>query len=229
MWWIIRCLSLLLATPLLADETLHQTLRELERAVNIPVRDAVLGTVDYDFAYVAGPNERIILLEGYPDSLEGDPDSLMALLESLPLDLQQANVDSLKATLSLPAGLDTLSLLLGVYPSGPDVLDTGARPTLAESELSMMDRRQQRWLLEALKDYWPTGSVLFLTTPDMEPTGSVAAVPIHWSFRRPTRPPQEPEVLAYGQHTLTFQNVAGDWKASHIEDLIADIRMALIP
>ena len=147
----------------------------------------------------------------------------------LPDDLQTADVAALKERLSRPVVSDQNTLLLGVRAVKADPRYVDETLTLADEELSVMERRFLVWDAKQIWDRWPTGSLLHLETDAGEADGEVAEIPLHWSFRRPGAPPfDNPKVMAEGEFPLVLKRRDGEWKVSHIEVFVAQISGRLV-
>ena len=220
-------------------------LKFLQDRLNRTHLDAVLGAVDYDLAYAPRltRHPNIVLLETPPPL----PDSLQRVVsdtipswrklmptkispvkttkasrlrrEDLPADLRQADIATLRANLPWSPRMPEETGYLAAWKASGTYWFPDERLTLAESELSVMERRQWRWKAREVFRHKPFGSILLLHAGKPVASGQGFELPVQWSFRRPNR--LSWETLTSGEVTLTFQKVDGVWKASHIEQLIA--------
>lgn len=229
-----------------SSEEIQQALMRLQDRLHSAALESVLGSVDYEYVYSVASNEDVALLEEVKAEEVVLPDSAKARLpdgrqpvaqgpqkarltkEQLPAELRLADVAALKGRFKAQAGLSD-KVYLGVRPVAKDKRFAGERLSLAESELSMEERRQLRWDTHELFRNWPGGSVLFLEADETAARGNDAEVPVHWSFRRPGPPPfDQPEILASGELMLSMRKVGGEWKVSHIEKLIGALHANVV-
>ncbi|MCC7264633.1 MAG: hypothetical protein IT369_19130 [Candidatus Latescibacteria bacterium] len=229
-----------------SGEELQQALMRLQDRLHSAALESVLGSVDYEYVYAVPGNEEVVLLEEIQVERPALPDTGKAIVpdegqalaqgnrqarlarEDLPVELRLADVVALKGRYKPQVGLSE-KVYLGVRAVARDERFSGERLSLAETELSMEERRQLRWDTHELFRNWPGGSVLFLEAGEAAAQGDAAEVPVYWSFRRPGPPPfDKPEVLASGMMNLSLRKVGEEWKVSHIERLIAALHTEVV-
>ncbi|MEW6755458.1 MAG: hypothetical protein AB1505_31445 [Candidatus Latescibacterota bacterium] len=141
---------------------------------------------------------------------------------ALPDDLRHADLAALQAMLGPPPAA---GWRLAVLEHRPDsTKDLTERTTLAETELTLMERRVLHWKLRQLRQQWPGGSQLFLGCPDCTVDDDPASVPVRWSVRRRGPPPfDKPDIVASGELTLVLKKTGAERRVSHVEELIGTL------
>lgn len=229
-----------------SGEEIQQALMRLQDRLHSVALESMLGSMDYEYVYAVPGNEEMVLLEEIPVERPALPDTGKTISpeegltlnqgaqrphltkEDLPAELRLADVVALKGRYKPQAGLSD-KVYLGVRAVVKDKRFSGERLSLAETELSMEERRQLRWGTHELFRNWPGGSVLFLEADETVAQGDAAEVPVRWSFRRPGPPPfDKPEILASGEMVLSLRKVGEEWKVSHVERLIGALHAGVV-
>lgn len=198
-------------------EDLRTGVRRLESSFFKP--DKVLGNYDYEFLFTSHSyNERIFMLEGPTRNRQ----------ENLPDDFLEADVEELKVQIGPPL-LGERVALLAVSQVPEEHQGGDCCVTLAERELSPMERRIWRLKMGKIYVSMPSGSIFFFNYNGNEEQGEEVEGIMQWQLRKPSGPPSNsPITLIEGEVPLTYRKVDDTWRASHVERLLNSIFKALV-
>lgn len=146
----------------------------------------------------------------------------------IPADLAAADLDALKAQLTSPNVRDGKTAYLAVHKVVVDPRRTGRRLSLAEEELTLMERRLLRWDARQIYGNWPAAAMLSLTSTQKDMEGDEGTLPVTWELRRPAAPGTL-QVVASGELDLDFRRVDGQWVVSGIQHLVHALHRAVVP